>query len=136
MSKEIEQAIPLNKRISENIYNSARSLAVSTTELHYHKNPELELEYGPHNRAKCEEEVEHYLKTLATAILCQSPGVFSGYIEWSDKIHLARNVPTSILKSNLECLGEVLKQNLPPEMQPVVLDKYLAQGLKVLKGVS
>ena len=135
MEKEIEQAEPLNKRISDKIFYSARSLAASITDLHYHKNPELEVEYGPHNRAKCEDEVEQYLKTLATAILCQSPKVFTDFIEWSDKIHLARNVPTSILRTNLECLGDILKQKLPLEMQPVVLDQYLAEGLKVLKAV-
>lgn len=123
----------LNNAISDKIIGLKPLLAALTTTLHYSKQPELEAKYGSLARARCQEEVEQYLDNLAAAIMCELPDVFANFIDWSNKVHLARNVPTSILRDNLECMGEALRLHLPADMQGLVIGRYLAAGLNILK---
>ncbi|HEX2909449.1 MAG TPA: hypothetical protein VH186_01480 [Chloroflexia bacterium] len=120
--------------ISEKIEDLKPLLAPLTTTLHYSKQPELEAKYGPQARARCQEEVEQYLDNLAAAVLLDKPEVFSSFIDWSNKVHLSRNVPTAILRDNLECMAEALRQYLPEDMQKVVIAHYLSAGLDVVKS--
>lgn len=123
----------INSSISDRILALKPTLAVLTTNLQYERQPELAGQYGSHSKLKCQDEVAQYLESLAAAILVEEPSVFSNFIIWSNELHLSRNVPTSILIENLKCMGDVLRQNLPEDMQAVVLNKYLAAGLAVLK---
>jgi hypothetical protein len=121
-----------NARLSDRIIRLIPTLAILTTDLHCHKQPELELEYGTHSKTKCQEEVAQYLRNLAAALEVNQPAIFADFIAWSNKVHLAHGVPTSILVVNLECLAQVLAQELPEKIQTEILDQYLSAGLAVL----
>ncbi len=106
-------------------------LAEAITARQYEAQPELAARYGETGRAKCLQDASYHLSYLAESVAASSPSLFSDYIAWAKVMLSARGVPATDLSRNISIMREVVRENLPSELAPVI-DEYFEAGLNKL----
>jgi methanogenic corrinoid protein MtbC1 len=122
----------VNKRTAELVYKSAAEIVSVAVELHYRKVPELHTRYGAAGKEKCLQDARYHLSYLTEAILSESPLLFKDYVGWAQQMLQARNIPSTDLAVNLNCIKEALAQRLPIE-NFVVAAKFMNGALNQLE---
>lgn len=74
---------------------------------------------------------EQHLRELAVALASGAPELFVRGVEWSRDAYAARQVPETALRRSLECLGEVLREQLPPAASGPATE-VLERGIEAL----
>jgi methanogenic corrinoid protein MtbC1 len=102
---------------------------------HWKLKPGLEQRYGNKGRAKCVEDARYYLRYLSEAVGAGESSLFVHYVMWAKTMLGARHIPVEDLVVNLEMLLDVLKDELPVEMQIPACD-YLKSAIQELTLAS
>jgi MerR family transcriptional regulator, light-induced transcriptional regulator len=106
-------------------------LAEAIVALHYSRQPELAVRYGARGREKCLQDAHYHLSYLLQAIIGESTALFSDYVAWAHVVLAGRGIPTDDLRTNLQCLRDVLSQQLPDKLSAVITP-YIEGGLQKL----
>jgi signal transduction histidine kinase/ActR/RegA family two-component response regulator len=117
--------------LSQAIHSSRRTLSEAVVERQYARHPELRERYGERGRAKCVEDTQFHLAHLSAAILASSPAVFADYMDWVSSVMTAAGIHTEDVRANLDCLRDVLREQLPEDMA-MVAGGYVQEALKRL----
>jgi methanogenic corrinoid protein MtbC1 len=108
-----------NPALSAPVLRSApRALAEYTLVRHLELDPGLLERYGPAARPEWRRDIEARLANLAAALEVGRPELFADFVCWQREGFVARGVPTSDLQRSLECLREVLEDELPEAARP------------------
>src|SRR5688500_3555933 len=121
----------LNQQASDMITAQRGTLIEPILARQYERHPELIDRYGSTGRDHCRKDVEYHLTYLAEAPAASTPALFAEYIAWAKVMLAGRRIPSSDLAGNLECMGEVLQESLPPELARAACE-YLAAGISRL----
>jgi methanogenic corrinoid protein MtbC1 len=105
---------PISPSISTPLLRSApRALAEYTLVRHLELDPGLLERFGPGARAEWRRDIEARLANLAAALDVGRPELFADFVRWQREGFVARGVPHDDLRRSLECLREVLADELP-----------------------
>ena len=116
----------LSKVVSLLLDEKRAELAEAITARHYEAQPELASMYGEAGRAKCLQDASYHLSYLAEAVAASSPTLFSDYVSWAKVMLGTRRIPAADLSRNLGVMREVLREQLPPEMDSLVQEYFVA----------
>lgn len=78
------------------------------------KHPEVADRFGKSAFSDWQAHLKQRLEELSAAVLADDPRLLVAEVEWSTKAFRAREVPDSDLRASLECLRDVLSEELPP----------------------
>jgi len=89
----------------------------------------------PVMREKSVQDVRYHLSYLAEAVNSSQPLLYADYMRWL-KVTLTRlGLPAADIAASLRLTGDVLRDNLPPEAEPV-LHTYIDINLKHFDDIS
>ena len=91
---------------------SAKALAHQIVQLQRTK-PATASEIAIRESAEFLGETELRLRYLAEALAFEAPGLFEAHVEWTRATHAVRGVPEAVLLQNLNCMREILGEELP-----------------------
>jgi signal transduction histidine kinase/ActR/RegA family two-component response regulator len=120
-----------NRQAGQTLDARRRPLAEAAVVRQYARQPELGQRYGEGGRAKCVQDTEYHLATLAAAVTFASPALFRDYSAWARATLAAHGVAPEDAQANLACLRDVLGEQLPGEMRPTVIP-YVEDALRAL----
>ncbi|NOG54433.1 MAG: hypothetical protein HND57_08915 [Planctomycetes bacterium] len=103
-------------QLSRLIDQSSRPLAKWTLDEHLRRDPQLAGRSGENWRSQWEGAIVTRLGYLAQAIALDEPGVFAESILWLGDAFRAREVDDNDLRISLQCLREVMIEQLPGPM--------------------
>ncbi len=92
---------------------SARGYAAEAARLLLEKHPDTAGRFGAGAFADWQAHLGQRIEELAAALLAEEPEMFAAEVAWSAEAFRAREVPQSDLRASLECLREVLVDELP-----------------------
>jgi methanogenic corrinoid protein MtbC1 len=109
----------------------AAGYAAAAAERIVERHPETAERFGAGAFRAWQEHLGQRLRELAAALVAGDPGLFNAEVAWSRVAFEGRDVPTEDLRASLECLKEVLAEELPAAAgaEP---GRYLEQGLETL----
>ncbi|MBC8039939.1 MAG: cobalamin B12-binding domain-containing protein [Opitutaceae bacterium] len=84
-------------------------------EREFARHPELAQRYGATGRAKSLQDVGYHLSFLGQALAVNNRALFIDYVAWVKVMLGKRKVSSADLAFHLECLAEVLTEQLPAE---------------------
>ncbi len=106
---------PIHVQASEAILEQRTEIAVGFVAREFARHPELEQRYGKIGREKSLEDAGYHLSFLAQALALSNHGFFLDYIAWAKVVLSQRKVLASDLAFHLECLADLLREQLPGE---------------------
>jgi MerR family transcriptional regulator, light-induced transcriptional regulator len=106
---------PIHAQASDAILVQRTEIALTLVEREFARHPELEQRYGKIGREKSLQDVGYHLSFLAQAVSLNNLAVFIDYVAWAKVMLSQRKVLASDLAFHLECLAEVLQEQLPAE---------------------
>lgn len=102
--------------------------AHATTRL-LNENPALNARFGPRSFTTWKANMTQQIHELAVAVQLQRPEIFAAAVRWARESFAFRQVPESDLRAGLECLREVLRQDLPENLRGEV-DTWFMSALQ------
>jgi signal transduction histidine kinase/methanogenic corrinoid protein MtbC1/CheY-like chemotaxis protein len=108
-----------------------RALAEAVVARQYQLQPGLRERYGDGGQAKCVQDTEYHLACLAAAVTYSSPALFSDYIAWAKELLAAFGVGPEDVEHNLQCLRDVLNEQLPDGVRQTAAP-YVEAALRAL----
>ena len=117
--------------IAQHIRERADGLAAKVVDLHYSRHPQLRDRYGERGRRRCLEDANFHLRYLASALDVASPSLFLDYLAWLKCLLVQRGIPGHDLEANLQCMTDVLQDDLPARSH-APLQEYLQAGISRL----
>jgi len=109
---------------------SASAYAAYAANLLLERRPEIEERFEAGGFHSWKAHLTQRVLELAAAVAEGEPALFVSRIGWSRKAFLARDVPEEDLRASLECLGDVLREELPAPARRVPCD-FVDRGLEV-----
>jgi MerR family transcriptional regulator, light-induced transcriptional regulator len=106
---------PIHAQASDAIRGQRTEIALALVEREFARHPELDQRYGKIGREKSLQDVGYHLSFLAQAVALNNRAVFVDYIAWAKVMLSQRKVLASDFAFHLECLAEVLQEQLPAE---------------------
>ena len=98
------------------------ALAEAAATRYFRQYPQALAQWGDEGRRRTVEDYGFHLQYLAEALWAGQPSLFIGYIGWA-KVLLERiQIPGHVLADALECLSQVLAEELPPDLGLSPLD--------------
>jgi methanogenic corrinoid protein MtbC1 len=91
--------------------------------------------FGPRGREKSIRDMGYHLSYLSEALAVSDPQLFAHYVDWAGSLFTGLGFPDEVMVTMLNCIREVLGDQLPPELGAVT-DQYLVAGLKALQQAS
>lgn len=107
MSTHVETAAPAMLR------NASRALAQHALGRHAELDPDVFQRYGPGGREAWRRDAQARLANLAAALEVGRPELFTDFVRWQGEGYRARGADLGDLRRHLECLGQVLRTELP-----------------------
>ena len=117
--------------VSRSIQARRRTLSAAVVERQYALDRELRDRHGERGREKCIADTEFHIAHLSAAILASSPALFADYIDWVSFVMSAAGNRPEDVRANLECLLDVLAEQLSEGME-VVARSYVEPALERL----
>ncbi|NQV27144.1 MAG: cobalamin B12-binding domain-containing protein [Rhodopirellula sp.] len=106
---------PILVQTSEAILEQRAGIAEGFVAREFARHPELEQRYGKIGREKSLQDAGFHLSFLAQALALNNQRLFLDYIAWVKVVLSQRKVLASDLAFHLECLAELLREQLPGE---------------------
>jgi methanogenic corrinoid protein MtbC1 len=100
---------------SETVLGRKAEISAALVEREFTRHPELAQRYGKTGREKSLQDVGYHLSFLAQALALNNQALFVDYIAWVKVMLGQRNVSATDLAFHLECLAELLQEQLPAE---------------------
>ena len=120
---------------ASSIITSQRSqLARAIVDFHYRQQPEFWQKFGEAGYAKSVRDEEFHLAYLAEALTTSDLSLFLEYLQWCKVLFTGLHFPEETLRVSIECMRDLLSEQLPAELVPVV-EKYLNDGLAHLAHI-
>ena len=91
------------------------ALASLMTELQYERVPGLRESFGPVGHEKALRDADYSLQFLSEGIAGGDQDGFAGYLVWLDRVLAGAGLQQSVLDVHLECMIEVLSNELPTD---------------------
>jgi len=107
------------------------ALASLMTELQYRRVPGLRDRFGPIGHEKALRDADYSLQFLAEAIASGDQDSFAGYLVWLDRVLAGAGLEHSVLDVHLECMIEVLANELPTDSAHLAVAYVRAGQAKV-----
>jgi len=104
-----------HRHASETVLGRRAEIAATLVEREFARHPELAERYGKIGREKSLQDVGYHLSFLAQALAVNNQALFVDYIAWVKVMLGQRKVLAADLAFHLECLAEVLTEQLPAE---------------------
>jgi methanogenic corrinoid protein MtbC1 len=104
------------------------ALAVAIVDYHYSLQPEFWQKFGEAGRLKSLRDEEYHLAYLAEALATADLSLFLEYLQWCKVFFTGLRFPEEAIRVTFECMRELLCQQLPAELAPIVVN-YLDAGL-------
>ena len=95
------------------IIDRQAEIATAFVTREFARHPELAERYGQRGRAKSLQDAGFHLSFLAQALALNNQSMFIDYVAWAKVVLSQRKVPASDLEFHLQCLAEVLQEQLP-----------------------
>ena len=113
----------------------AAGYAAAAAERVVEGHPDTAERFGPAAFRDWQDHLRQRLRELATALVAGDPELFAAEVAWSRTAFEGRNVPLSDLRASLDCLRQVLVEELPAAAggEPV---RYIELGLEGLNAES
>jgi MerR family transcriptional regulator, light-induced transcriptional regulator len=121
----------LNHRASEALLAAREVLSAAVVEKKYAQEPEFWGRYGAAGRQRSLEDANYHYAYLAEAISASDPLLFMDYLKWVKVLFQGLGFPDEVLTSTLVCMLEASREQLPPELQPPVVE-VLEAGVRSL----
>ena len=96
------------------------TLVETITESYYRANPALWQRYGAVGRQHSINDTTYHLQFLISALVCNTPDIFSSYCQWAVAMLQARGVERADLAENLKSISEVLERRLPGDLYSII----------------
>jgi len=106
---------PVHELAGTSVLAHRAELAATLVDREFSRHPDLASRYGATARAKSLQDVDFHLASLAQALSLNDRALFADYVGWAKVMLARRNVLTSDLAFHLECLAEVLREQLPAD---------------------
>ncbi len=100
----MENKIVLAKYIEEHL----EELATEILERQFKKNPRLKQSYSERDMEYAKEDMHHNLRYLIQTIKYKIPNYFIHYLQWLQSVLTSRGQPSTVLKTNISLIQEVL----------------------------
>lgn len=110
------------------------SLATAAVEQTYQLDPTMQVRYGKAGYDKCLQDTHYHILYLTQALRYNSPQLFTEYIIWLAHLLTGLNVPLQDLRTNLNALTSVLKDQIP-DLDEGVYSRYLQPAI-VITGTT
>jgi methanogenic corrinoid protein MtbC1 len=104
------------------------ALATAIVDYHYSLQPEFWQKFGEAGRVKSLRDEEYHLAYLAEALATADPSLFLEYLQWCKVFFTGLRFPEEAIRVTFTCMRELLHQQLPAELAPLVT-AYLDAGL-------
>lgn len=111
-----------------------QAIAEALVEREFSRHPELEARYGDIAREKSLQDAGFHLDYLANALAFDSEKLFVDYVEWARLMLARRGVRPADLEFHLECMREILQENLSPESARQA-DRFVDAAIKAMPGM-
>jgi methanogenic corrinoid protein MtbC1 len=117
------------------IESGASGYAAAAAERIVEEHPETAVRFGSGAFRSWQEHLSQRLRELAAALVAGEPELFTTEVAWSRVAFERRDVPAEDLRASLECLRQVLAQELPAAAggEP---GRYLELGLELLDAAA
>jgi methylmalonyl-CoA mutase cobalamin-binding domain/chain len=119
------------KKVGLTINERSRDLAIAIVDKQYNVQPGFWEKYGEAGRKLSIRDVGFHLSYLSEAMGVSDPSLFADYIAWVKVLFRSLNFPDSVLPEKLKIMQEVLEEQLPEEMKPIV-GEYIVAGFERL----
>lgn len=103
------------QRAGESVFRDRIAIAAMLVEREFACHPELARRYGERGREKSLQDAGYHLAYLAQALTLDSEALFVDYVVWAKVMLVQRKVLSVDLAFHLECLADVLCEQLPGE---------------------
>ncbi|HKJ79692.1 MAG TPA: cobalamin-dependent protein [Prolixibacteraceae bacterium] len=125
----------------ENIHSEIHSLLIHNkkkyaeeiVECQYKKQPESWKKFGESGRQLSIRDAEYHIPFLAEAISANQKEIFTDYLNWVKTLFRGLKFPDSAITENLNCMREVLSDNLREEMAAIV-SEFIDAGINKMKA--
>lgn len=107
--------------IVDHIISQRTAITDAVIKRHWSQDPELAARYDERARKKCAEDVERHISYLCESIASAQSDLFAEYIAWANVVLMKYNIPTSELKTNLDCLLAAVVDACPDAKHAVSL---------------
>lgn len=107
---------------------SAPAYGAYAANLLLERHPEIGDRHGPSAMGDWKSHLTQRVLELAAAIDVAQPELFASRVRWTDQAFRSRAVEESDLRSSLECLHQVLREEMPPPARDP-LDSYFTPAL-------
>jgi methanogenic corrinoid protein MtbC1 len=126
---------PLSEQARAAVLGQQAGLAAALVDREFARHPELEQRYGPVGRQKSLADAAYHLSFLAQSLALNDQAVFADYVAWAKVVLTKRNVLASDLAFHLECLADVLEEQLPPEPGAVAV-QFVRAAVQAMPGMA
>jgi MerR family transcriptional regulator, light-induced transcriptional regulator len=113
---------PTHQLASEEVQAQRAGIAAELVAREFARHPELAHRYGKVGREKSLQDAGYHLLYLAQALALNNQAVFIDYVAWAKVMLSQRKVLPADLAFHLECLAEVLRDQLPAECGAVAAE--------------
>ncbi|MEM1125254.1 MAG: cobalamin-dependent protein [Bacteroidota bacterium] len=108
----------LHTELSLAVEGQREALARAVVSCQYLHAPDLWHRYGERERKRSIRSADAHLRHLAQSVAVSCPALFRDYVSWSRLNLSSYGVPERDLRSQLDCVREVLHHSLPKRMHP------------------
>ena len=103
-----------NMMAAELLAVSSTAYASCASNRFLEKLPDAKIQFGETAFGHWKDHFRQRIQELSAAMAEKEPSLFLSRVQWSRAAFQAREVPDSLLRESLVCLGEVLEEELPP----------------------
>jgi methanogenic corrinoid protein MtbC1 len=128
---EGETVKELNRSASAALLAAREQLSEAVVERKYAQEPEFWERYGAMGRVRSLEDANYHFAYLAEALSASDPLLLTDYLKWVKVLFQGLGFPDEVLTTTLTCMLEVSREQLPPDLQPLVAE-YLEAGIRNL----
>jgi len=111
------------------LQRTSRALAGYAASSLLEKHPEARASFGPDPLVGWQTWLTLRVEELASAVAVSRPRLFVSQIQWCKRALKARGISTESFHQGLKCLREVLRSELPEQVQPLAAE-YLDHALE------
>jgi methanogenic corrinoid protein MtbC1 len=120
-----------HQEIAQLIKNDRQKIAEEALRLQLELMPEMAKRYSAYQMEKTIQDMKYHVQFLETALLADSPPLFTNYLLWLKELLESLGVPLRDLNMSVVCLGKCLNARYP-DSYGKTMDWIIREGLEHL----